>query len=80
MTRPSTDNPNSQNNPQNVVEQLVGSTVEEAVISMPVRTTALVVSSMPVALIPLQGIIPPPLIGNSLVNYAVAKPYLCYQF
>lgn len=74
MTRPSMDNPNWQNNSQNIVEQPVRSTVKEEVISMPVRTTSLVVSSTSVAPIPSQGITPPPHPGNSVFNPVVARP------
>lgn len=53
------DNSNSQNNPQNVVEQSFGSTVEEGVISTSIRTNVHMVSSTQVALIPSQGMISP---------------------
>lgn len=52
MTRLSMYNSNSQNNPQNIVEQPVRSIVEEEVISTPIRTTTHMVSSTTVAPIP----------------------------
>lgn len=52
MMRPSMDNLISHNNVQNIVKQPVGLTVEEAVVSTSVRTTAHVVSSMLVSPIP----------------------------
>lgn len=73
MTRPPMDNPSSHNNPQNIVEQPVRSTVEEAIILMPVRTTTLMVSSRPVALIPSQGMTPSLQPWNTLFNPTVAR-------
>lgn len=60
MIRPPIDNPSLQKNSQNVVEQPVGLTVEEAVISITVETIAPVVPSMPIAQIPSQEVVPPP--------------------
>lgn len=74
MTHPSVDNTSTQNNPQNVVEQPVKLTVEEAVVSTPIRTTVLVVSSTLVASLSSQGVTLPPHAGNTLFNPAVARP------
>lgn len=60
MTRPPMDKPNPYNNPQNVVEKPVGSTVGNVVISTHVRTTTHVAASKPVSSVLTQGEIPPP--------------------
>lgn len=68
------DNTSTQNKPQNVVEQPVGSTVEEAVMSTPVRKTSLVVSSTPLASVASKEITHTSQPGNILFNYAVVRP------
>lgn len=54
-------------------------TIEEEVISRPVRTTAPVVSSTPVARIPSQGLTPLPQQGNTLFNPAVTRPFFGFS-
>lgn len=56
MLRPPLDNVNPQNNPQNVVQQPVVSTVEKPFASTPVSTTTSVVSVMPTAPILSEGV------------------------
>lgn len=45
MTRPYVYNTSAYNNPQNVVDEPVRSTIEDAIVSTPVRTTVQMASS-----------------------------------
>lgn len=48
--------------------------LEDVVVSTPVSTTSLVVSSTPIALVPSQGVTHPPQSRNTLFNPTVARP------
>lgn len=74
MMRPPIDNTSKQYNHQNAVEQLVGSMIEDAIMSAPVRTTSPVVSSTPLAPVPSHEITPLPHPGNTLFNFAIVRP------
>lgn len=62
-----------------MVEQPVISMVENAVVSTPIRTTALVASSTPVVPVSSQGVTPPPQSRNVLFNTVVARPLLGFS-
>lgn len=74
MTCTYVDNTNAQNNPQNKVEQPFISTIEDAVVSTPVKTTPLVASLTPVEPVLSQGINPPPQTWNTLFKPTISKP------